>query len=194
MVAHSSYLNLKIQPLSEIETAVWDTNDIFWNQIAKFRSLTVFRKWNCKFPNPNFLPQPKRKILRRKRHFRKQNGIRKLKRHSKSGSQNYWLQTAFRNWKLKRKICLRRAFGLGNFQLDAVCRPPNRLCSLAVYLLHSTWPSVTWLNTRTWMPATESCQRYVPCVNWRSTAWRIWGRFLVWSVQARGMTLNWFLP
>jgi len=36
-------------------------------------------------------------------------------------------------------------------------------------------------------------QRYVPyAVNSRPTSQKIWCRFLVRTVQARGMTLNWF--
>jgi len=40
----------------------------------------------------------------------------------------------------------------------------SAICALAVYYVHSTWPwpSVTWLNSR-WVPATDWCQRYLPC-------------------------------
>jgi len=78
-----------------MQTAVWD-RDGFLRPKRHFlkpdrkipQSVTASRNWNCKFPKPNGLPQPKRKLLRRKRHFSETNGIRKLKRHSKSGSKN----------------------------------------------------------------------------------------------------------
>jgi len=38
MVAHSSHQISKCKPLSEIETAFTDRNDILWNQIAKLQS------------------------------------------------------------------------------------------------------------------------------------------------------------
>ena len=49
-------------------------------------------------------------------------------------------------------------------RLEALC-----ICALAIYFLHSTWPSVTWLISRSsrhwqWLTATDwSCQRYLSC-------------------------------
>jgi len=92
MVAHSGHLNL------EIQTAFWDRNGFlrqkrhFVEPDRKIQSLTAFRKWNYKFPKPNALPQPKRKFRKRKQHFRKQNGIRKLERHSSPDRNKDWIK------------------------------------------------------------------------------------------------------
>jgi len=42
-----------------------------------------------------------------------------------------------------------------------------------------------------WLPATEWCQRYLPCCQPASNVAENLGRFLVRSVQATGMTMNW---
>jgi len=69
--------------------------------------------------------------------------------------------------------------------------PLCAITSLAVYFLHSTWPSATWLDSRTSIAASDWkkwCQRHnAPCVNWPPTSGKIWGRFLVRSVQASGI-------
>jgi len=50
----------------------------------------------------------------------------------------------------------------------------SAICAQAVYLLHSTRPSVTWLNSRWWLAASVMWR----VVNPRRTSQKIWGGFL----------------
>jgi len=66
----------------------------------------------------------------------------------------------------------------------------SAISAQAVYFLHSTRPSVTWLSSRWWLAACEWVMSALFAV--LSTHFgcrRNLGRFLV---QAMGMTLNWF--
>jgi len=67
------------------------------------------------------------------------------------------------------------------------------ICTLAVYFLHSTrLVSRDSIVDRHWLPATDCCHRYLPCCQPSFDVAENLGRFLVRSVQTRGMTLNWF--
>jgi len=48
---------------------------------------------------------------------------------------------------------------------------------------------VMWLNSRSSLPVSALC---TICRQLASSVAQNLGRFLVWSVQATGMTLNWF--
>jgi len=65
------------------------------------------------------------------------------------------------------------------------------ICALAVYFLHSTLlVSRDSIVDRHWLPATDCCQRYLPCCQPVFDVAENLERFLVWSVHPRGMTLN----
>jgi len=115
----------KYRPLSETETAFWDRSHIFWYQIAKFQSLTIFQKWDCRFPKLNAVPQPKCKFLRRKQRFRKQRNS-ETKTTLYVGSEK--LLTSNGILELKRKICLWKSVRFSDFPVGR-CVPPN-LCNV----------------------------------------------------------------
>jgi len=129
--------------------------DIFWNQIAKFQSLTAFQTWNCKFPLPNTFSQTKCNIYNKTK-----TTFSETRWHS--GSKMAFqvriakLLTSNSISKLKWKIYLWKNIRFWEFPVGR-CMPPNRLCVLAVYFLHSTRPSVTWLNSQLSMAVSVTC-------------------------------------
>jgi len=72
----------------------------------------------------------------------------------------------------------------------------SAICAVALHFLHSTRPSVTWLNSRSSLAACDwlmSALSTVPSTRVRRR-WKFRGIFLVrrLRVQATGMTMNWF--
>jgi len=68
----------------------------------------------------------------------------------------------------------------------------SAICAQALYFLHSTRPSVTWLNSRCdWLPATEWGQRYLPCCQPASDVSKKFGStFHVRTVLASGFWID----
>ena len=67
----------------------------------------------------------------------------------------------------------------------------NTLRHAAVYFLHSTRPSVTWLNRRWWLAACDwVMSAYLPCCEPALYVTENMERFLVQTIQATGMTFN----
>ena len=173
------HLNLKIQ------TAFWDTNDILWNQ-----SLMAFRKWNCNFPTPDALLQPKHKFQRRKRHFRKKHCLE--------------TKTTFQVWIVKLLTS-------NSIEMENLFVEERWVLGISSWLLCTTklvshavqWPSFSlfhWMTCHLWAWShdvnsqahldRQRCGVLSMGVQW--TSQRIWRSFLVRIAQARGMALNWF--
>jgi len=73
-------------------------------------------------------------------------------------------------------------------------RKSPAICAQAVHFLHSTMPSVTWLNSR-WslLPVTEWCQRYLPCCQPASDVAENLGNFfngMYWPGKWLGIDFN----
>jgi len=67
----------------------------------------------------------------------------------------------------------------------------SAICAQAVYFLHSTKPSVMWLNSRWWLAACDWVMSALSAVlSTRVDVSENLGRIPIRSIQTRGMTLN----